>query len=133
MKLTSLSLQSYFLVFSNTVCSEIYFGWHSYCFAFSLFMSIQWLSQLRLCLQCGRLGFDPWVGKIPGLGRSPEEGKGYPLQYSGLENSMGYIIHGVTKSWTGLSDFHFHFKVQLSQVAYSWVLVCSSNLTTSAF
>ena len=28
-------------------------------------------------------------GLIPGLGRSPEEGKGYPLQYSGLENSMG--------------------------------------------
>ena len=31
------------------------------------------------------------------LGRSPEEGKGYPLQYSGLENSMDYIVHGVTK------------------------------------
>ena len=30
-------------------------------------------------------------GSIPGLGRSPEEGKGYPLQYSGLENSMGCI------------------------------------------
>ena len=35
---------------------------------------------------------------IPGLGRSPGEGKGYPRQYSGLENSMDYIIHGVTKS-----------------------------------
>ena len=31
-------------------------------------------------------------GSIPGLGRSPGEGKGYPLQYSGLENSMGYIV-----------------------------------------
>ena len=38
---------------------------------------------------------------IPGLRRPSEEGKGYPLQYSGLE------IHGVAKSWTGLSDFHF--------------------------
>ena len=37
---------------------------------------------------------------IPELGRSPGEGKGYPLQYSGLENSMGCIVHGVTKSWT---------------------------------
>ena len=37
---------------------------------------------------------------IPGLGRSPGEGKGYPLQYSGLENSMDYIVHGVTKSQT---------------------------------
>ena len=43
----------------------------------------------------------------PRLGRSPGEGKGYPLQYSGLENSMGSIVHGVTKSWTRLSDFHF--------------------------
>ena len=34
-------------------------------------------------------------------------GKGYPLQYSGLENSMNYTVHGVTKSWTQLSDFHF--------------------------
>ena len=47
------------------------------------------------------------LGSIPGLGRSPGEGKGYPLQYSGLENSMDYIIHGVTKSQTRLSDFHF--------------------------
>ena len=37
-------------------------------------------------------------GLIPGLGRSPGEGKGYPLQYSGLENSMDYIVRGVTKS-----------------------------------
>ena len=44
---------------------------------------------------------------MPGLGRSPGEGKGYPLQYSGLENSMDYAVHGVAKSWTRLSDFHF--------------------------
>ena len=44
----------------------------------------------------------------PGLGRSPGEGKGYPLQCSGLENSMDYIVHGVAKSWTQLNDFHFH-------------------------
>ena len=46
---------------------------------------------------------------IPGLGRSPREGRGYPLQYSGLENSMGSIVHGVTKSLTCLSDFHFTY------------------------
>ena len=46
------------------------------------------------------------MGLIPGLGRSPGEGKGYTLQYSGLENSMDCIVHGVTKSQTGLSDFH---------------------------
>ena len=47
------------------------------------------------------------LGLIPGLGRYPGEGKGYPLQYSGLENSTDYIVHGVTKSRTRLSDFHF--------------------------
>ena len=40
------------------------------------------------------------LGSIPGLGRSPGEGKGYPLQDSGLENSMDRIVHGVAKSWT---------------------------------
>ena len=47
------------------------------------------------------------LGLIPGLGRSPGEGKGYPLQYSGLENCMDYMDHGVTKSQEWLSDFHF--------------------------
>ena len=39
----------------------------------------------------------------------PGEGKGYPFLYSGLENSVDCIVHGVAKSWTRLSDFHFHF------------------------
>ena len=48
------------------------------------------------------------LGSLPGLGRSPDQGKGYPFQCSGLENSMDSIVHGVTKSWTQLSNFHFH-------------------------
>ena len=40
------------------------------------------------------------LGLIPRLGRSPGEGNGYPLQCSGLENSMDCIVHGVAKSWT---------------------------------
>ena len=47
------------------------------------------------------------LGSVPGLGRSREEGKGYPLQYSGLENSTDCIVHGVAKSRTQLSNFHF--------------------------
>ena len=47
-------------------------------------------------------------GGIPGLGGSRGEGKGYPLQRSGLQNSMHCIVHGVTKSRTRLSDFSFH-------------------------
>ena len=60
---------------------------------------------------CGSTGKKPtcstgdWVW-FPGLGRSPGEQKGYPLQYSGLENSMDCIARGVTKSWTRLSNFH---------------------------
>ena len=46
------------------------------------------------------------LGLIPGLGRSPGEGKGCPLQYSGLENSMDCTVHGVAKSQTQPSDFH---------------------------
>ena len=40
------------------------------------------------------------LGLIPGLGRSRGEVKGYPLQYSGLENSIDGIVHGITKGWT---------------------------------
>ena len=47
------------------------------------------------------------LGSIPGLGGSPGEGKSYPLQYFGLENSMDCIVHGVAKGLTRLSDFHF--------------------------
>ena len=66
------------------------------------------------CLQspCGSAGKESAcnmgdLGSIPGLGRSPGEGKGYPLQYSGLENSMDYVVHDVAKSQTQLSNFHF--------------------------
>ena len=48
------------------------------------------------------------LGLIPGLGKSPGEGKAYPLQYSGLENSMACIVHRVAKRQTQLSHFHFH-------------------------
>ena len=46
------------------------------------------------------------LGLIPGLGRSPGEGNGYPLQYSDLEDSTDCIVHGVAKSQTRLSNFH---------------------------
>ena len=49
------------------------------------------------------------LGSVPGLGRSPGEGKGYPLQYSGLVNSMECTVHGAAESGTQVSEFHFHF------------------------
>ena len=54
---------------------------------------------------CGSAGLESAcnvgdLGSIPGLGRSPGEGKGYPIQYSGLENSMDCIVYAVAKSRT---------------------------------
>ena len=57
------------------------------------------------------------LGLIPGWGRSPGEGNGYSLQYSGLENSMDCIVHRVAKSQTRLSDFHFLFTFIYTYVA----------------
>ena len=54
------------------------------------------------------------LGLIPGWGRSPGEGKGYPLQYSGLENSMNCIAHRAAKSHKQLSDCHLHFQLAIS-------------------
>ena len=53
-------------------------------------------------------------GSVPGLGRSPGEGNGYPLQYFCLENPVDKgawqaTVHGVSKSQTQLSNQHFHF------------------------
>ena len=74
------------------------------------------------------------LGLIPGLGRSPGEGKGYPLQYPSLENSMDSTVHGVSESDTteqlSLSVF---FMVQLAHPYLStgktialtrWTFVC---------
>ena len=91
-------------------------------------------------LHCRRPQFDSWVRKIGwrrdrlptpvflgfpcgsagkestcnvgDLGSIPGEGKGYPVQYSGLESSMDYRVHGVKKSQTRLSNFHFIFAFQ---------------------
>ena len=52
------------------------------------------------------------LDSIPGLGRSPGAGKGYPLQYSGLENSMDCIVHGVTElDTTEQLSLSFSFRV----------------------
>ena len=60
------------------------------------------------------------LGSIPGLGRAPGEGKGYPLQYFGPENSVDCIVHGVTNSQSWLSDFHFHFLSPVLKGYWKW-------------
>ena len=49
------------------------------------------------------------LGSIPGLGRSPGEGKGYPLQYSGLENPADCLVQGVSESRNDRETLTFHF------------------------
>ena len=71
------------------------------------YMDLPW----KLGFPCGSAGKESAcnagdLGSIPGLGWSPGEGKGYPLQCSGLENSMYCTDHGVAKSQTWLSNFH---------------------------
>ena len=70
-----------------------------------------------LSFSCGSAGKESTcneggLGSIPGLGRYPGEGNGYPLQYSGLENSMNCIVHGFAKSQTRLSAFHFQYLLE---------------------
>ena len=64
-----------------------------------------WLSCKESTCSTGHLG------SVPGLGRFGE-GNSHPLQYSGLENSMDCIVHGVTKSRKRLSDFHFTYFIK---------------------
>ena len=59
------------------------------------------------------------LGSIPGLGKYPGEGKGYPFQYSGLENSLDCVVHGVAKDQTGLSAFHFQRRMVVSRKQYT--------------
>ena len=72
------------------------------------------------------------LGLIPELGRSPGEGKGYPYQYSGLENSMDCIciVHGVTKNWMRLSNFHSPYRtILIISLKYIAGLPCYSSTT----
>ena len=97
---------------------QIFFSFYHWLFTFLTvsFDSPNWkvlyCTQILLGFPCGSAGKESAcnaedLGSVPGLGRSPGEGKGYPLQYSGLENSMDCIVHGVARSQTWLSNFHF--------------------------
>ena len=70
-----------------------------------------WPTPVFLGFPCGSAGKESTcnagdLGWIPGLGRSPREGNGYPFQYPGLENSVDCILPAVASSQTQLSDFH---------------------------
>ena len=74
------------------------------------------------------------LGSIPGLERSPGERNVYPLQYSGLENSMNFIVYGVTQTW--LSVFYFHFiktAARMHLELYLTSFICIHLGSTSTF
>ena len=94
----------------------------------SVFMTslslLWWLRQERICLQCGRPGFDTWVWFL-GWEDSPGGGHGKPLQYSCLENPMDRgawwaTVHGATKSRTRLSDSAQHSTWLHSCLQWVW-------------
>ena len=89
------------------------------------------LTPVFLGFPCGSAGKESTcnvgdLGSILGLGRSPGEKKGYSLQYSGLENSMGCVAHGFAKSGTWLSDLQVYalscFNDFLIHPLYPWRL-----------
>ena len=65
---------------------------------------------------------------IPRLGRSPGEGNGYPLQYSGLENSMDCIVHGLAKSQRRLSEF-IYFNILFLDLVHISLAGCSEAIS----
>ena len=89
---------TYFTQYDNLWVHPCLCKWHHF-ILFNVWVTLHYFPRIRFNSRD--------LSLILGLGRSPEEGKGYPFQYSGLENSMGCIDHGVTKSRTGLSGFHF--------------------------
>ena len=75
-----------------------------------------WLNLYRIRLQCRKPGFDPWDGK------NPREGHVHPLQYSGLENSMDCIVHGVTKVQHDWVTFPFNSEFPFYTVIWGFHL-----------
>ena len=72
------------------------------------------------------------LGLIPGLGRSPGEGKGYPLQYSGLENSMDCVVHGAAKTQTRLSNYFIHQTVCVRVCVCVCVCACPRSVVSNS-
>ena len=84
------------------------------------FLRASLIAQLvKNSLQCWRSQFDSWVRKIYW------RRIGYPFQYPGLGNSMDCTVHGATKSWTWLSDFHF-MKLQNKTKPHSKLILSPS-------
>ena len=131
-----------FLLLSCTNFFFVYFGYEphfEYWCPLFLMRSQGRLScfPLYMGFPCGSAGKESAynvgdLGSVPELGRSPGEGNGYPLQYSGLENSMDCVVHEVAKSQTQLSLSLLYVKHLFPLVTYKFfsLSLIFSNLTT---
>ena len=70
------------------------------------------------------------LGSTPGFERSPGKGKGCPLQYSCLQNSMDPIVYGVAKSQTRLKDLSLHFQEISPESKLDWSLPVPSGISS---
>ena len=91
-----------------------------------------WLRWSRICLQCGRPGFDRWVGKIPWRRERLPTPVFWPGEFQG-QRSLAATIHGVTKSQTWLTDFHFHLWTRGYCCRAGWVQVVSLQIIFPTF
>ena len=84
-------------------------------YAFNIYFSTNWTSLVAQLVKILPTMQETWVQPL-GREDSPGEGKGCPLQYSRLENSMDCTVHGVVKSWTQLSNFHFLYQLMMFNI-----------------
>ena len=89
-----------------------------------IYLGLFVVQPVKNVLACGDLS------TTPGFGRSPGEGKGCPLQYSCLHNSMNSIVYGVTKSWTRLKDLSLHFQEISPESRLDWSLPMPSSISS---
>ena len=104
-EISSLSYSVVFLYFFALIAEEGFLISPCYSLELCIQIGISFLFSFAFCFPHSTVGKESACNAgdldlIPGLGKLPGEGKGYPFQYSGLENSMDCIVHGVIQRWT---------------------------------
>ena len=108
-----MNLPNFKQLFSGGFCNFIKYPWFEITILINVLHFISFIS-ISLGFPCGLTGKESAcnvedLGLIPGFRRSPQEGKGYPLQYSGLENAMDSVVHGLAELDTTEQLFTFTF------------------------
>ena len=96
-----------FVIYSTKSCFLFFLSCAIFCSAYFIWLP-WWLRRLSICLQCGRPGFDPWVGKTPWRRKWQSAPVSLPGKSHGQKSLVGCTVHGVTKSQTGLCNEHIH-------------------------